>query len=111
MISFARYLLVLGLVKTSTPCSAPCEDLVDLKRVRARYRCSGGYVYAVLYRHLELKRRTRLYEWPERVGIDEHHFRRDRRLKLRGLVTMSSTTATGVCSRWRRADAAAMWNT
>jgi transposase len=65
-----------------------CEDFVDLKRVRARFRCSGGYVYSALYRHLELKRRTRLYPWPERVGIDEHYFRRDKRLDVREFVTM-----------------------
>ena len=46
------------------------------------------YVYTALYRHLELKRCTRLYSWPERVGIDEHYFRRDKRLDVREFVTM-----------------------
>jgi transposase len=67
---------------------AACEDYVDLKTVRARFRCSGGFVYSALYRHLELKRRTRLYEWPERVGIDEHYFRRNKQLDVREFVTM-----------------------
>ncbi|MCG8670818.1 MAG: ISL3 family transposase, partial [Pseudomonadales bacterium] len=65
-----------------------CEDFVDLKRVRERFRCSGGYVYSVLYRHLELKQRMRRRDWPERVGIDEHFFRRGQVLGSREFVTM-----------------------
>ena len=53
-----------------------CERYVDLKRVRQDFKCSGGWLYATLYRHLELERRKRLYAWPSRIGIDEHFFRR-----------------------------------
>lgn len=53
-----------------------CVDFVDLKRVRTKFRCSGGWLYATLYRHLELERRKRLYPWPPKIGIDEHYFRR-----------------------------------
>jgi transposase len=53
-----------------------CERYVDLKRVRQDFKCSGGWLYANLSRHLELQRRKRLYPWPTRVGIDEHFFRR-----------------------------------
>lgn len=53
-----------------------CERYVDLKRVRTDFKCSGGWLYGNLYRHLELERRKRLYPWPTRIGIDEHFFRR-----------------------------------
>jgi len=45
-----------------------CEHFSDLKRVRGSYRCSAGLLYRVLYEQLELKRRTRLYPWPKKVG-------------------------------------------
>ena len=53
-----------------------CERYVDLKRVRQDFKCSGGWLYAALYRQLELERRKRLYPWPPKIGIDEHFFRR-----------------------------------
>lgn len=53
-----------------------CERYVDLKRVRRDFKCSGGWLYRALYRHLELERRKRLYPWPKKLGIDEHFFRR-----------------------------------
>ncbi|HKO50875.1 MAG TPA: transposase family protein [Polyangiaceae bacterium] len=62
-----------------------CETFSDLKSVRAAYRCSSGLVHRVLYEQLELKRRTRLYPWPTKVGIDEHLFKHDFRLEQRRL--------------------------
>src|SRR5262249_5314485 len=53
-----------------------CERYVDLNKVRGDFRCSGGWLYATLYRHLELERRKRVYPWPPQIGIDEHFFRR-----------------------------------
>lgn len=53
-----------------------CNDFVDLKRVRDRFRCSGGWLYSTLYRQLDLERRKHLYPWPTKIGIDEHFFRR-----------------------------------
>ena len=53
-----------------------CERYVDLKQVRRDFRCSAGWLYTTLYRHLDLERRKRLYDWPSKVGIDEHFFRR-----------------------------------
>ncbi|MGE0326971.1 MAG: ISL3 family transposase [Polyangiaceae bacterium] len=64
------------------------EDFADLKTVRLRLRCSAGLLYRIVYEQLELRRRTRLYEWPARVGIDEHYFKRNRRLDVREFVTM-----------------------
>ncbi len=58
-----------------------CEQYVDLKRVRSHFRVSGGYVYAAPYRHLERKQREKRSDWPERVGIDEHFFKRGRALR------------------------------
>lgn len=57
-----------------------CENFTDLKRVRRAYRCSSGFLYQAYYEQLELARRKRLYDWPTTIGIDEHSFRRNRRL-------------------------------
>lgn len=65
-----------------------CEHFSDLKSVRRTYRCSSGLLHRVLYEQLELKRRMRLYPWPEKVGIDEHLFKHDFRLEQRRFVTM-----------------------
>lgn len=65
-----------------------CEHFSDLKAVRRTYRCSSGLLHRVLYEQLELKRRTRLYPWPTKVGIDEHLFKHDFRLEQRRFVTM-----------------------
>src|SRR5690606_18733199 len=65
-----------------------CEEFVDLKKVRERFRCSGGYVYSVLYRHLELELRKRRPDWPERIGLDEHFFKRGKGFEKRQFVTM-----------------------
>ena len=65
-----------------------CEHFSDLKQVRSAYRCSSGLLHRVLYEQLELKRRSRLYPWPTKVGIDEHMFRHDSRLNQRRFVTM-----------------------
>ena len=54
-----------------------CERYSDLSRVRRDMRCSSGFLYTTLYRHLELEQRKRRYPWPEKVGIDEHFFRRN----------------------------------
>lgn len=80
-----------------------CEDFVDLRRVRERFHCSGGYIYSVVYRHLELKQRTRRRDWPERVGIDEHFFRRGKILGEKQFVTMVVDQSKG---RLLRANAA-----
>ncbi|HEY1537352.1 MAG TPA: transposase, partial [Polyangiaceae bacterium] len=65
-----------------------CEHFSDLKAVRRVYGCSSALLHRVLYEQLELKRRTRLYPWPEKVGIDEHLFKHDSRLNTRRFVTM-----------------------
>ena len=65
-----------------------CEHFSDLKSVRRTYACSSGLLHRVLYEQLELKRRTRLYPWPAKIGIDEHLFKHDFRLAQRRFVTM-----------------------
>jgi transposase len=65
-----------------------CEHYSDLRQVRRDFRCSAGFLYTTLYRHLELERRKRLYPWPSVIGIDEHFFRRDRQLRHRHFVSM-----------------------
>ena len=52
------------------------ENFIDLKRVQKVYRCSRWLVYKVVYEQLERKRRTRLYDCPPVIGIDEHSFRK-----------------------------------
>jgi transposase len=65
-----------------------CETYSDLSRVRRDLKCSAGWLYSALYRHLELRRRTRLYPWPTVVGIDEHCFGRRKPLQPREFVSM-----------------------
>ena len=65
-----------------------CELYSDLSRVRRDFRCSAGWLYSTLYRHLELQRRKRLYPWPAVVGLDEHCFARKRPLLPREFVSM-----------------------
>lgn len=65
-----------------------CEHFVDLKAVRHNFRCSSALLQRVLYEQLELKRRTRLYPWPTKIGIDEHLFKHDYQLNQRRFVTM-----------------------
>lgn len=65
------------------------ENFTDLKRVKRAYHCSNDFIYNSLYEQLELRRRTRLYPWPDSIGIDEHNFRRVRgRNGYRQFVTM-----------------------
>jgi transposase len=72
-----------------------CDEYVDLKTVRTRFRCSGGYLYNVLYRHLELKLRMRRQDWPERIGLDEHFFKRGKGFEKRQFVTMVVDQSAG----------------
>ena len=65
-----------------------CERYSDLKRVRRDFRCSAGFLYTALYRHLELERRKRLYPWPDVIGLDEDFFGRNKRLRTRDFVSM-----------------------
>jgi len=64
------------------------EEFIDLKTVRRRMRCSSGLLHSVVYEQLELRRRTRLYQWSDKVGIDEHYFRRNKSLDEREFVMM-----------------------
>ena len=57
-----------------------CENFVDLERVQCAYRVSAGYVFKTLYTRLEERNRMRQYPWPKTIGIDEHSFRRDKKL-------------------------------
>jgi len=72
-----------------------CDDFVDLKTVRERFRCSGGYLYQVLCRHLELKLRQKRTDRPERVGIDEHFFKRGNGFERTRFVTMVVNQTNG----------------
>ena len=65
-----------------------CEKFADLKQVRKTYRCSTGYLYKTLYEQLERNRRTRLYPWPKTIGIDEHFFKRNKKLGTREFASI-----------------------
>jgi transposase len=58
-----------------------CENFVDLQRVQKAYRVSAGYVFKTLYNRLEEKLRMRQYPWPSTIGIDEHSFRKNRKIR------------------------------
>lgn len=58
-----------------------CANFVDLGRVQRTYRVSAGYVFKTLYDQLEIElKRTINYPWPRTIGIDEHSFRRNKKL-------------------------------
>src|SRR5579872_6346094 len=65
-----------------------CEQYVDLSQVRHDFRCSAGWLYSALYRHLDLEHRKRRRDWPTIVGLDEHSFGRRKPLCPRDFVSM-----------------------
>lgn len=65
-----------------------CERYVDLSHVRRDIRCSAGWLYTALYRHLDLEHRKRRADWPTVVGLDEHCFGRRKPLCPRDFVSM-----------------------
>jgi transposase len=67
---------------------AACERYVDLSHVRRDFRCSAGWLYTALYRHLDLEHRKRRRDWPAVVGLDEHSFGRRKPLHPRDFVSM-----------------------
>jgi transposase len=54
-----------------------CERFTDLKSVRRHVGCSYSTLYRIYYEQLDLKSRMRRYPWPEKIGIDEHRFKRN----------------------------------
>jgi transposase len=65
-----------------------CENFIDLERVRKHFRVSPGFIFKTYYDQLELRRKTRLYDWPKTIGIDEHSFRRNKRLGITEFATV-----------------------
>lgn len=65
-----------------------CENMVSIKKVRSRFNVSSSFVYTALYEQLELRRRTRLYPFPEAIGIDEHAMKRNRKFGFMEFNTM-----------------------
>jgi transposase len=65
-----------------------CENFADLKRVQKAYACSAWLVYRVFYEQLERKTRERQYPWPTTIGIDEHSFKRNRKLGRREFASL-----------------------
>lgn len=58
-----------------------CENFSDLKSVRRAYHCSAHLLYEIYYKRLERERLEKLnYPWPKIIGIDEHSFKRNRKL-------------------------------
>ncbi len=64
-----------------------CEHFGDLKSVTREYRCSSGFLYQAHYGELEHKRKTRLYPWPKKIGLDEHFFKSNK-VGFREFVSM-----------------------
>lgn len=58
-----------------------CENFSDLKSVRREMRCSSSFVYKVLYEQLERQHRMKRLNvpWPEKLGIDEHSFKKGKK--------------------------------
>jgi transposase len=55
-----------------------CDNFSDLKKVKRAYKCSTALLYKILYEQLELKLREYQYPWPQKIGIDEHFFSRNK---------------------------------
>lgn len=53
-----------------------CDRFGDLKQVRKVARCSSNYLYKVLYEGLEHRCARQFAPWPQRIGMDEHFFRK-----------------------------------
>jgi transposase len=65
-----------------------CENFSDLEKVKRHYNVSSGFIFKTYYDHLERRRKTRLYDWPKTIGIDEHSFRRNKRLGITEFATI-----------------------
>jgi transposase len=66
-----------------------CENFSDLKRVKRAFHCSSSLIYKIFYEVLEKKRKEQLnYSWPSVIGVDEHSFRRNRRLGVTEFVSL-----------------------
>lgn len=65
-----------------------CENFQSLKKVRTQFRCSASFIYSALYEQLELRRRTRIYPWPEIIGIDEISFCRNKKFGFTEYATV-----------------------
>jgi transposase len=57
-----------------------CENFTNLESVRRSARCSAGFLHNALYEQLDLRLRKRQNPWPVTIGIDEHSFRRNKKL-------------------------------
>lgn len=56
-----------------------CDNFSDLTRVRRAMKCSSYFIYHSHYSHLESKLKEKLnYPWSEKIGIDEHSFKKCR---------------------------------
>jgi len=65
-----------------------CQDYTNLAQVKRVYRCSSGFLYKTFYRMLELERRKRQHPWPKVLGIDEHSFKRNKKLGCTEFATV-----------------------
>lgn len=66
-----------------------CDRFASLKQVREDYKVSSDFVYKAFYEQLELKRRmNNQYAWPREIGIDEHGFGKDKKLRRKVYVSM-----------------------
>src|SRR5690606_13776697 len=51
----------------------------DLTKIRRQYRCSNGFIYKTVRRHLNINLKRHLnYSWPKTIGIDEHFYSRSK---------------------------------
>ncbi len=55
-----------------------CETFSDIKSVREHYKCSYGFIYSALYEQLKIQAGHNASPWPQKLGIDEHRFGRDK---------------------------------
>lgn len=66
-----------------------CDTFADMKKVRKEYRCSNNTLYRIRFEELARLEKQRDYQqWPTAIGIDEHGWKRNKKLMCTDFVTM-----------------------
>lgn len=66
-----------------------CDTFADMKKVRKEYNCSNNTLYRIRFEELARLEKQRDYKyWPTSIGIDEHGWKRNKKLGCTEFVTM-----------------------
>src|SRR5690606_14342440 len=65
-----------------------CETFESLKKARKYMQCSTSTLYRIYYEQLELDLRKRQYPWPKILGIDEHKYGKNSKMRFPEFATV-----------------------